>query len=381
MNDVATASALTVIDRARAALKVTPERDAELTTLAQRSAGIVTITNKAGYDECHAARMVLKNERVAIGKDGKTARDDAVTFSKAVIAEEARLIAFIEPEEKRLQALQDAEDERVEAAKQARLRAEADRIALINKRLEWIRGQVVELAGKPSAEVLAAIDNLETIPVTAEHYAEFIHHAQEALDATLAKLRAMREQAVANEAEAARLAEQKRKLDEQQAALDREDAERKERNAREDAERAYLIAWDDAHREHVQRVEDAGRAFLIAWDDAIREDAQRVEDAEHARLAKIEEDRAAAERAEREAQERAASEKRRNDREALEIKADPWAAIYLAITTLAGIDYFEDTRLALALETLRAAFGARDELAALDAAGKPAEAAEAGVRG
>lgn len=68
--------------------------------------------------ECHSAAMAATKARTAIVQAGKAARDDATRFSKAVIAEEARLIAIIQPEESRLKVLRDEWD-----AKEAREKA------------------------------------------------------------------------------------------------------------------------------------------------------------------------------------------------------------------------------------------------------------------
>ena len=85
---------LTVQDRAALALASDKTRQ-ELMIMATKTAHLVEIKNKAGRDEIHSAAMVLAGARIAISKTGKAARDDATKFSKAVIAEEAALIAWI----------------------------------------------------------------------------------------------------------------------------------------------------------------------------------------------------------------------------------------------------------------------------------------------
>ena len=107
----ALSTALTVQERASVALG-SAKHEAKLVELAKQSTAIVAITNPAAYKELHTARMALKTERVNLEKEGKAAREDATKFSKAVIVEEARLIAIIEPEERRLEAIQTEHDER-----------------------------------------------------------------------------------------------------------------------------------------------------------------------------------------------------------------------------------------------------------------------------
>ena len=73
-------------------------------------------TNRAGRDQCHAAAMAALKARTAVVNAAKSARADATAFSRAVIAEEARLVALIEPEEIRLKCAtrsDDAEQERI----------------------------------------------------------------------------------------------------------------------------------------------------------------------------------------------------------------------------------------------------------------------------
>jgi hypothetical protein len=115
---------LTVIERAAKALG-SADHEPALVELAKQAADITTIKNADGRAQVHGAYMTLKTRRTDIRKAGKDARDDATKFSKAVIAEEDRLVAIIEPEEQRLQKLRDKAEE---AAAAANVQAEADAI-------------------------------------------------------------------------------------------------------------------------------------------------------------------------------------------------------------------------------------------------------------
>lgn len=364
-----TPAQLPVAQRAALALG-TDARSTELAALAAKSVAIVTITNADGYKECHAARMALKRERVAIEGLGKTAREDATAFSKAVIAEERRLIAIIEPEETRLQALQDAVDARVEADKQAKHKAEQDRIAAIQQRLSWIRNRAIEMIGKTSGELARALAAMEALPVDAEHYAEFATEAEGARGLAIDRLRTMRDASQVADEQRATIAEQQRQLAEKQAQLDAEDKERAARMVREDAERKFANDFDDAVREDQQRTEeiarfhkfaaeDAARKFLQSWDDAIAEDANR---AELARLAaNIEEqDRIAKE----------AAAERDHLRRALESTADPRKALSLIRTEAleAMRDYHDSGNLKRIVWIADECVAAMDRLAELDKA-------------
>src|SRR5574337_572738 len=101
---MSTETALTVAGRAAIAIGA-PAYEIALVDLVKESASIVQIKDKSGYQQAHSARMRLKGTRVEIQKRAKDAREDAQAFSKAVIAEEKRLVALVCPEEDRLQGL------------------------------------------------------------------------------------------------------------------------------------------------------------------------------------------------------------------------------------------------------------------------------------
>ena len=129
-----TSTEMTIPERAAVALnsiKVTNE----LRELVASSADIVFVIDSAGREQAHRIGMNLKNARIAIEKAGKAARDDATKFSKGVIAEEARLVAIIEPEESRVFDLRDKWDAQIEAEKQAKIAAERLRIEGIQARI------------------------------------------------------------------------------------------------------------------------------------------------------------------------------------------------------------------------------------------------------
>lgn len=281
-----TSAQLPVEQRAALALAAAPH-ETQLIELAQSAAGIVAITNADGYQECHARRVALKRARVAIASTGKAARDDATAFAKAVIAEEKRLIAIIEPEETRLQALQDAHDAAIAAAKQARETAEREHRAAIQARIDWIRERPVDAIGKPSAELRATIDTVNGLPITPELYGERTDEATNVRADVRAKLVAMLAGVVAIEQEAETL------------RLAREQFEREKR------ERDERIALEDAARASAKAAEDAARAA---------EQAQREQEA-------------AAARAEQQRRDDEAAAARQRERATLEARADPWATL------------------------------------------------------
>jgi hypothetical protein len=150
---------LTLPERAAVALGA-PKYEQEIRELLARSATITEVKNKDGRDQCHGALMTLKGARVAIEKTAKAAREDATAFSKAVIAEEKRLVAIAEPEEARLTGLRDKWDAEREAEKQAKLAAEKARVDGIRARIDEIRNLPASMVGKSSDEIGVAADHL-----------------------------------------------------------------------------------------------------------------------------------------------------------------------------------------------------------------------------
>lgn len=142
-------TALTIPARAAIALQSTAA-EAHLRELLAGTVGITSVTNRAGREECHKAAMAITKARTAIVSAGKTARDDANAFSKAVIAEERRLIGIVEAEETRLKGLRDAWD-----AEQARIREEAEKKE--KARIDEILCRIQALRDYPAA----AAANLE----------------------------------------------------------------------------------------------------------------------------------------------------------------------------------------------------------------------------
>jgi hypothetical protein len=323
---------LTVVERAAVALGTT-EREKELRELVARSTDIVEIKNTAGRDQCHGAAMALRTARTSIRKVGKDARDDATKFSKAVIAEEDRLVGMIEPEETRLIALRDAWDEAREAEKRAKAEAEARRVAAIRERIADISAQVTAVAGKSADHIESVIRIVVALSIDVENFSELAGEAEMVRGETLTKLRELLAAAVAQEAEAKRLAEEKERLDRERAAFEEEqrqaaaaraEQERKDAEARaaREAEERVQREKEEAERREQQAREDAERRARIAAEEARLAEERAEMQRRQAELDKIEAARReqeakalremaeAAERAERDRIERERAENR-----------------------------------------------------------------------
>ena len=259
---------LTVQERAAVAL-MSSKAEAELRSLVDSSKGITAPTNKAGRDECHSAAMAAAKARTAIISAGRAARDDPAKFCKAVIAEEARLVAIIKPEEDRLKSLRDEfddEQDRIKAKKAEENRARVERIL---SRIEQIKKLAIRAAhfsasAERAAELLAVARETEVDATFAEFYGE----AVEAKAAAIAEISEVVHAKGAAEAAA------------KKAEADRVEAERLRRIA--DAEAKAKADQEAKEREEARKAEDAKRAEAdrIAAEQRKAEDAKR--DAEQA---------------------------------------------------------------------------------------------------
>lgn len=268
----------TLPQRAAMALKST-EQESALRALVLSSADIVAVTNKDGREQAHRIGITLKNARVTIEKVSKAAREDATAFSKAVIAEEKRLVDIVAGEETRVFGLRDGYDA-IEAKRVAdAIAAERARTDLIKEHIEDLRRIPLALAGKSAALIQIELDDTRAIVIAEDRFGEqpYREQAEAVRGASVAQLEAMLAEAVEREAEAARLlaereAEDKRRADEA-AELARQRAEQ-QRVAAEQA--AAQKALDDA---------------AAAQRDALRIEAEqaaaarKAEDDERARIA------------------------------------------------------------------------------------------------
>ena len=235
-----TTTQLAPIDRAKGALGFDAART-ELQTLADQSKGITEITNKAGYEQCHAARMALKNRRIAIQRLGKDAREDAQAYSKAVIGVEKELVAIIESEEGRLAAMQDNWDTARERERQAAERAEAERIQRQQDALATITGALGKLFGASAEQLNVALEQLASFDMD-QFDDVFRPAAEQARDEATAAITTARDERL--------------ELDRQAAAL----REEQEKLAAERAEQERIAAEQAEARRQQQEAEDRARA-------------------------------------------------------------------------------------------------------------------------
>ena len=245
------ANTLPAAPEARAALALNAsETEKTLRELAGKYTSITEVKDKAGREQAHNATMSLMRARTSIKKVADEARDDAMRFNTAVIAEARRLTALVEPEEKRLKALRDGWDEAEEKRKEAEAAAERARLLAISEKIAGLRNYLTLASQCRSSERIQALfDKLAVEEVTAEVYAEFEDEAAQAKAETLARIKPVLE--AKREEEAAREAEQRRIEAERLAAAEaRRAAEEAQRQA---AEAAAKLAAERAEFERQQR--------------------------------------------------------------------------------------------------------------------------------
>lgn len=256
--------------------------ETHLRELVAETATITEVTDGPGREQAHRVGMRLKNARVTIEKTGKTAREDAQSFSKAVIDEEKRLKGIIAEEEKRVLGLRDAYDAKIEAEKEARRQAEERRIAEIKSKIEGIRALPLALANASSSEIEAERQALADFTPSKDVFAEFtdecfaaLNEAGHALNDLYDRIKAQEEAAAAVAAERERLALEALKLGAKLAA--EREAFEAEKAAYEAEKRAFEAAKAAAAEEAAKTalslddVLDAAAPAAIA--EALRSDA------------------------------------------------------------------------------------------------------------
>ena len=244
--------------RAVIALK-SSKTEFDMRAMVAKHAGLIEIKDKAGREQVHSAAMELMRARTSIKKVADEVRDDAKKFNAAVIAEEKRLTAIVEPEELRLKGLRDAWDAEQERIKREAEEKERQRVLALGARIQEIRslGRLAQDC-RSSDAVRRLVDRLGGLDMTG--FEEFEAEAVQVFTETRQQVEQVLNTRLATEAEAARLkaereelarqqAEAKRQADElaaqQKAAADRLAAERAE-FARQQQEAADKLAEQQA---------------------------------------------------------------------------------------------------------------------------------------
>lgn len=245
---------------------------------AYKDLAIKDLSDKEGLERVHAARMDIKNTRVAIEKTGKALRVSATAFNRSVLAREAELVGVIADTEFALDNWEALYDQWKEEERMAEERQEAARLDERMKKLRAVDADhdIVALKLMPDESFL---DILEEATIAYNH--RQTRKAEEQRVAQAERERVDREFKV----EQARV---KREQAELNAEADRQEKVRQEQeNARKEIEtmRLKLEQQQKAHEEKVlAEIEKQKRAV--------------AQEQEKQRLAKEEKDRKAQKAAE-----------------------------------------------------------------------------------
>lgn len=211
--------------------------------------------DKTQLETVKRARLNLRTARVQIEKTGKSMRDGANAYSKAVIAREKELIAIIEPEEDRLADIEK------KAAEQAELEIRIAQLPERKARLEALGitleddviNSMTSLQFETNINQLVAdkneADRLEADRLQKEKAAEL-----EAREAEIKeKETALENERLAKEREEKARIEEREKLEREQK--EKEEREAKEKEAAEAKEREDKAKRDRADRYKAFRAE------------------------------------------------------------------------------------------------------------------------------
>lgn len=318
---------LTVTERAQRALSI-EHTETDLKALAAKYADVTEIKDDTDYQLVKRAHLELGGVRVVIEKAGKAARDDANAFAKAVIAEQKRLVGYIQPEEDRLKALRKAvDDEEARKADEAR-RVEEERIDSIKRLIAEIRGQAEGLLNSSSEQIASRIKDLENIRCCEEVFAEFTEQAMEIKTEILDQLYHAHDS--------------RKAFEEQKAEADRIAAEQAARQAELDRQAEEQRKREEAARKKLEDEQAELRRQQEAIEAEKRAEEQRKLAAERAEAERVRQEKEALERQQREReaaeQKRLAEEAEAARQEALRPEKDRLRDWVLKLRTIDGIE-------------------------------------------
>ena len=218
---------------------------ADLQKLVEESKGIqvTDVTNEEQLKVSKKMRLRLRDARVAITKQGKAMREDALAFQKAVITRENEIVGIVEPEEERLQRFED------QAAEVAEIRRREALLPARKVKLDEIEDGIQAL----DDELLRMDDAAFTA-----YYNGRVGEKQRKAAADL-KIRedAVKAEEEKQQREKDRLAAEERGRVQERERLEREAREKEEKQKREqeEKERKEREAKERAEREEKERIE------------------------------------------------------------------------------------------------------------------------------
>lgn len=218
---------------------------AELNKLVDKTKDLVAtdLKDKAQLELVRSSRIELKKKRVQIEKYGKSLRDEANKFNKAVLEKEKELIGIIEPEEDRLEKIEE----------------EAEKLAIREERMTKLPSRKARLESIGDGVDVADDDLLQMDSNDFEAY--FNARTLDKLNADKAAAEAKQKEEdekrrLDNEAKQAELKKEQDKIDAQKREIEAEKQRlENEKLAREREEKARQEERDRIDRENKAKAE------------------------------------------------------------------------------------------------------------------------------
>ncbi len=192
--------------------------EAGLSELRKEAAGLKA-SDKESYKVVTQVRSKVRNLRVGVEKMRVDKKKDALEYGRRLDAEAKRVTILLEQIENPLKAEIDAWDNEQARIKLEKEKLDRERMNAIIDRIERIKNAPLKHQGKSAAELSEVIDSFNAHIFNDDFkYDEFEEQAQIAKVATGQRLREMLTAQVNQEAEAIRLAAERKQLEEEKAA-------------------------------------------------------------------------------------------------------------------------------------------------------------------
>lgn len=284
----APATSAIVVYTGMSALAVAPLQamEAALKELAERYRDVAfDLKTTKGLNEAKAARNELREQgRYAVQRAMNTFKSEANEAKRDIEALAEKMVAITLGTENAIDKDIKARESEIEADKKAKAEAAAKRVAEFEGKISDIRSFLTRARGLPSFRIANGIEILAKMTFPAEAWAEYAVPAANAQCETLEGMNALHQETVLAEMEAARIEAQRLENErvaaeqaERQRALDAQAAELK----RQQDEIAALRAQAEAQRlAEEKRVEEQARAAEHYAEQAAAAEAQKKANAE-----------------------------------------------------------------------------------------------------
>lgn len=276
--------------------------DAGIAELEAKHRGLVVAHgDKKGYLALTQAIAEVRTARTDVEKRRKELKQDALEYGRLVDSTAKQITERLEAIEGPLKANKEQYDAEVERIKREKEEAERLRIAGIQSLIAAIANAPAAFAAANTDRLRQAIEKAEAMEISIADYEEFTQQATDAKTAAIAALNDLLSARIAaDQAEAARLAEQARidaerkaeaerlaaeqaRLAAERAEFDRQQAEARRQQEEADRARREAEAAEQAKRDAEARAQqaelDRQRAELKRQQDELAEQQRKAEEA------------------------------------------------------------------------------------------------------